>query len=84
MDVWEFFAANGEVAISAAEADEINKGLSELPASKIPISLMSRIEDYIVTALNLNSVRAPYDRALSDLLDDIRKSRAVCPERNLL
>ncbi|MBF9152972.1 hypothetical protein [Novosphingobium jiangmenense] len=68
----EAFFSHDDVQISAEEAGEINRMLSQMSALDIPREQLDRVSDYIITALNLDTVEWKYVRGLQNLLEGIQ------------
>lgn len=73
MQISEFMALEGEVQISADQAQQLNRNLSGLSAKDLPKDKIDHVLDYLIAALNVGAVdpqvRADIEKLASDLQD---------------
>lgn len=66
------FDDNDKHEISRDEAQSLNKDLATKTLSVIPESRRSRVLDYLITALNMNSVEHDIQAKLESLVADLQ------------
>ena len=73
MQISEFMALEGEVQISADQAQQLNRNRSGLSAKDLPKDKIDHVLDYLIAALNVGAVdpqvRADIEKLASDLQD---------------
>jgi hypothetical protein len=67
MNLSEFLALEGEFHITPEEAQKLNESLSRISADSLLETDKSRVLDYLIVALNMNSV----DRLQKHSLDKL-------------
>lgn len=72
MLVSDFFALEGYFTISPKEAQDLNKKLSELSASDIPREKVDHVLDYLIAALNMDSVEMDIKPMIEKLTADLQ------------
>lgn len=72
MTLEEFLALEDDTVISAAEAQLLNDCLASLTIQDIPVGYRGRVADYLVTSLNMNSVREGIIIKLDSLLRELQ------------
>ncbi len=75
MQIFEFLALDGEFHISAEEAQKLNLNLSEIPASDIPKDKRDQVLDYLIAALNMDSVEPNSKHQIEKLVSDFQDMR---------
>lgn len=75
MRVSEFLSLEGEFGISANDAQELNRNLSELSASAVPKEKLDQVLDYLIAALNAKSVDPSIRARIENLVSDLQKIR---------
>lgn len=71
MNIKEYLTLPLEHEISALEAQQLNISLSQASVNDIPPKHRSMIRDYLILALNMDSVEVKIKPQLEKLLDDI-------------
>ncbi len=72
MNLKTFLSLNGEYFISTEEAQSLNEDLATISALDIPNGDRARVADYLISALNLHSVRREISPALDSLLSELQ------------
>ncbi len=75
MNVSKLAALEHDEELSPSEAAELNRLLSNTKLEDIPEPERKSVEDYLTTALNLNSVDAELVDRLDALLDQLQSIR---------
>ena len=73
MNLTQFLALDEEHDISPEQAQLLNRDLATKSVSSIPESGRRRVLEYLVTALNLNSVEHDIRAKLDSLVADLQK-----------
>ena len=72
MNLEKLLSLDGEHNISAEEAQSLNEDLAKISAIDIPIIHRVQIVDYLINALNANSVENEIRPALDLLLSELQ------------
>lgn len=75
MRLSEFLSLEGEFDISANDAQELNRILSEVSASAIPKEKLDQVLDYLIAALNAESVEPTCKTGIESLVSDLQGIR---------
>lgn len=75
MKLSEFLSLEGEFDISANDAQELNRSLSEVSASAIPQEKLDQVLDYLIAALNADSVEPTCRAEIESLVSDLQEIR---------
>jgi hypothetical protein len=78
MRVSEFLALEGEFEISSKDAQGLNRNLSDLSASDIPREKVDHVLDYLIVALNMDSVEMEIRARIDKLTTDLQEIRSQC------
>ena len=78
MRISEFLAREGEFEISPEDAQELNRNLSGLSASDIPLEKVDQVLDYLILALNMDSVDTTIRAKIDKLTTDLQEIRSQC------
>ncbi|MEZ8719334.1 hypothetical protein AB6D81_25665 [Vibrio splendidus] len=75
MNLSEFLSLveHGEFSLSPEEAQKLNTNLASKSLAEIPESIKVDLADYLVTALNMNSVEPAIEPQLSELLRQLQE-----------
>lgn len=74
----EFLALEGEFEISPEDAQALNQNLSYLSASDIPLEKVDQVLDYLILALNMDSVDTTIRARIDKLTTDLQEIRSQC------
>lgn len=74
MDLNAFLSMDGEFSLSSDEARQLNRILSTASLLDIPQDSRVKVSDYLIMALNMNSV----ENHLIDKLDNLLKQLQDC------
>lgn len=72
MNLEQFLALDEEHVIGSNDAQSLNNDLATISAEYIPTSRRARVADYLVAALNMNSVAQEIRANLELLLGDLQ------------
>lgn len=72
MNIEQFVSMDNDETMSSQQANQLNTELSKLSAKDLPASYHGAIIDYLVTALNINSVDQELVGALDSLLESLQ------------
>lgn len=75
MKISEFLALEGKLQISPEAAQKLNQNLSEVSAIDIPKEKINQVLDYLVAALNIESVDLHIETKLDKLVSDLQEIR---------
>lgn len=78
MRISEFLALEGEFEISPEDAQGLNRNLSDLSASDIPLEKVDQVLDYLIVALNMDSVDTTIRARIDKLTTDLQDIRSQC------
>lgn len=78
MRISEFLAREGEFEISSEDAQALNRNLSDLSASDIPLEKVDYVLDYLVVALNMESVDVTLRSRMENLTTGLQEIRSQC------
>lgn len=73
MQPYDFFAPDGESPISSEEAQVLNRNLSRQTAKDIPEEKRVLVLDYLITALNMNSVELDSKPGIERLVSELQQ-----------
>jgi len=71
----EFLDHEGEFEISARDAQKLNRDLSAISASDIPKEKVDHVLDYLIAALNMESVDPDIKAKIENLASDLQDLR---------
>ena len=72
MSLEKFLSLDGEHSISPDEVKLLNEDLARISAQDVPVSHRAKVADYLISALNMNSVRHEITPALDLLLAELQ------------
>lgn len=75
MKISKFLALEGEFQISSEDAQKLNQNLSEVSATDIPKEKIDHVLDYLIAALNMESVDLNIEIKIDKLVSDLQKTR---------
>ena len=78
MRISEFLALEGEFEISPEDAQGLNRNLSDLSASDIPLEKVDQVLDYLIVALNMDSIDTKIKARIDKLTTDLQEFRSQC------
>lgn len=73
MKIYEFLALEGEFEISARDAQKLNHNLSEISANDVPKEKLDHVLDYLIAALNAESVDPNIKAKIENLVSDLQE-----------
>ncbi len=69
----KFLALPADAELTSAEAQALNADLATKSSGDIPTSQRDQVVDYLIQALNLNSVDVAIVQVLDDLLAELQR-----------
>lgn len=78
MRISEFLTLEGEFEISPEDAQALNRNLSDLSASNIPLEKVDQVLDYLIVALNMDSIDTKIKARIDKLTTDLQEFRSQC------
>lgn len=75
MRVSQFLDLEGEFEISPKDAQELNQNFSDISAINIPREKVDHVLDYLIVALNMDSVDLTIKKRLDKLTADLQEIR---------
>lgn len=78
MRISEFLALEGDFEISPEDAQGLNRNLSDLFAPDIPLEKVDQVLDYLIVALNMDSVDTTIRARIDKLTTDLQEIRSQC------
>lgn len=78
MRLSEFLTLEGEFEIPPEDAQGLNRNLSDLSASDIPLEKIDQVLDYLILALNMDSVDTTIRARIDKLTTDLQEIRSQC------
>ncbi len=73
MEALEFLCSNGGFDISHEQARDLNNKLANIKYEDIPLGSRAHVTDYLITALNMESVDIDISPSLEALLESLQE-----------
>lgn len=73
MNLEKFLSLDGEHNISPEDAQSLNEDLARISSLDIPVSHRDQVVDYLINALNMDSVKHEISTALDLLLSELQR-----------
>ena len=72
MNLEQFLALKNECDISPEDAQSLNNDLAKRSAIEVPVTHRTQVSDYLIAALNMNSVKHEISPKLESLLSELQ------------